>query len=57
MAQTRIAFISRMGQAMIPGHGTVLQEGDVLHVIAEEGRPGAHRRACSAVRSRGRGAL
>jgi trk system potassium uptake protein TrkA len=37
MAQTRIAFISRLGRAMIPGPGTVLQEGDVLHVIAEEG--------------------
>ena len=37
MAQTRIAFISRMGQAMIPTQGTVLQDGDVLHVVAEEG--------------------
>ena len=37
MAQTRIVFISRLGRAMIPGPGTVLQEGDVLHVIAEEG--------------------
>jgi trk system potassium uptake protein TrkA len=37
MAQTRIAFISRLGQAMIPSSGTVLQEGDVLHVVAEEG--------------------
>ena len=37
MAQTRIAFFSRMGQAMIPTQGTVLQEGDVLHVVAEEG--------------------
>jgi trk system potassium uptake protein TrkA len=35
-AQARIAFLSRMGQPMIPGHGTVLQEGDVLHVVAEE---------------------
>jgi trk system potassium uptake protein len=37
MASTRIAFISRLGQAMIPTSGTVLQEGDVLHVVAEEG--------------------
>jgi trk system potassium uptake protein len=37
MAQTKIAFISRLGHAMIPGHGTVIQEGDVLHVIVEEG--------------------
>jgi trk system potassium uptake protein TrkA len=34
--QARIAFLSRMGQPMIPGPGTVLQEGDVLHVVAEE---------------------
>ncbi len=35
-ARTRIAFISRLGEAMLPGPGTVLQEGDVLHVIADE---------------------
>jgi trk system potassium uptake protein TrkA len=35
-ARTRIAFISRLGEAMIPGPSTVLQEGDVLHVIIEE---------------------
>ncbi len=33
----RIAFISRLGQALMPEPGTVLQEGDMLHVIAEEG--------------------
>jgi trk system potassium uptake protein len=32
--QARIAFITRLGEAMLPGPGTVLQEGDVLHVIA-----------------------
>jgi trk/ktr system potassium uptake protein len=31
---TRIAFITRLGEAMLPGPGTVLQEDDVLHVIA-----------------------
>ncbi len=36
-ARTRIAFISRLGEAMLPGPGTVVQEGDVLHVIAREG--------------------
>src|SRR5450432_2452541 len=36
-AQARIAFISRLGEAMLPGPGTVLQEGDVLNVIAQEG--------------------
>jgi len=35
-ADTRIAFISRIGEALVPGHGTVLQQGDVLHVIARE---------------------
>jgi trk system potassium uptake protein len=35
-ARTRIVFISRLGEAMIPGPGTVLQEGDVLHVIGDE---------------------
>jgi trk system potassium uptake protein len=35
-ARTRIAFISRLGEAMIPGPSTVLQEGDMLHVITED---------------------
>jgi len=35
-ARTRIAFISRLGEAMLPGPGTVLQEGDLLHLIAAE---------------------
>jgi len=36
-ARSRIAFISRLGEAVVPGPGTVLQQGDVLHVIAEDG--------------------
>ena len=36
-SDARIAFISRLGEAMLPGRSTVLQEGDVLHVIAREG--------------------
>jgi trk system potassium uptake protein len=35
-ARTKIAFISRLGEAMLPSPGTVLQEGDVLHVLADE---------------------
>jgi trk system potassium uptake protein TrkA len=35
-AGARIAFISRLGDAMIPGPGAVLQEGDVLYVMARE---------------------
>jgi len=33
---TRIAFIDRLGEALIPSPATVLQEGDVVHVIAHE---------------------
>jgi trk system potassium uptake protein TrkA len=34
---TRIAFVDRLGQAFVPEPGTVLQEGDVLHIVAQEG--------------------
>ncbi|GII76419.1 Trk system potassium uptake protein TrkA [Sphaerisporangium rufum] len=35
-AGTRAAFVNRMGDALLPKHDTVLQEGDVLHVMAGE---------------------
>jgi trk system potassium uptake protein len=35
-ATTRIAYIDRLGQAFVPDAGTVLQEGDVIHVMARE---------------------
>jgi trk system potassium uptake protein len=35
-SMTRIAFIDRLGQAFVPEPGTVLQEGDVIHVVARE---------------------
>jgi trk system potassium uptake protein TrkA len=35
-AGIRVAYISRLGEALIPGPATVLQEGDVVHVVAEE---------------------
>ena len=35
-AGTRIAFISRLGEALVPGPTVVLQEGDVVHVVAED---------------------
>jgi trk system potassium uptake protein TrkA len=35
-SMTRIAFIDRLGQAFVPELGTVLQEGDVIHVVAKE---------------------
>ncbi|MHB1593389.1 MAG: potassium channel family protein [Streptosporangiaceae bacterium] len=35
-ANARVAFISRLGDTLLPGPGTVLQQGDVVHVIARE---------------------
>jgi len=35
---TRVAFVTRLGEAMLPGPGMVVQEGDVLHVIAAQDR-------------------
>jgi trk system potassium uptake protein len=37
-AHVRVAFVTRLGEGMLPGADTVLQEGDLLHVLAEEGR-------------------
>jgi trk system potassium uptake protein len=31
-----IVFVDRLGQAFVPDGGTVLQEGDVIHVVARE---------------------
>jgi trk system potassium uptake protein TrkA len=39
-AGTRIAYIDRIGEAIVPLAGTVLQEGDVVHVIAKESEIG-----------------
>jgi trk system potassium uptake protein len=33
---SRVTFVDRLGQAFVPEPGTVLQEGDVLHVVARE---------------------
>jgi trk system potassium uptake protein TrkA len=35
-AGARVAYIDRLGEAVVPTLGTVLQEGDVVHVIARE---------------------
>jgi trk system potassium uptake protein len=32
--QTRVSYLSRMGEALVPGPDTVIQEGDVVHVMA-----------------------
>src|SRR4051812_20720171 len=33
-AGTRVAFVNRMGEALVPTGHTVIQDGDVIHVIA-----------------------
>ena len=33
-AKTRVAYISRMGEAIVPTGQTVIQDGDVVHVMA-----------------------
>jgi trk system potassium uptake protein len=33
-AKTRVAFLSRMGEALVPTGDTVIQDGDVVHVMA-----------------------
>jgi trk system potassium uptake protein len=35
-AGARVAFISRLGEAIMPSPSLVLQEGDVLHVVTDE---------------------
>src|SRR5579862_9424868 len=35
-ASTRIVYIDRLGEAIVPQPGTVLQQGDVVHVIVKE---------------------
>jgi trk system potassium uptake protein len=37
-ARTRIAYITRLGEALIPTASLVLQEGDVVHIVTEESR-------------------
>src|SRR5712691_1177092 len=51
-AGTRIAFIDRLGEAIVPQPGTMLQEGDVVHVIALEAEV-ARIAAAFAARERG----
>ncbi|GAA4611683.1 TrkA family potassium uptake protein [Actinoallomurus liliacearum] len=33
-AKTRVAYLSRMGEALVPTGDTVIQDGDVVHVMA-----------------------
>ena len=36
MTKARVAFITRLGDGMIPDEHTVLQEGDVVHVLVSD---------------------
>jgi trk system potassium uptake protein TrkA len=58
-ARARVAFVSRLGEALLPTPGTVLQEGDVLYVIAAENEleriTGAFARTNPGGRSHGKG--
>jgi len=33
-ARIRLAFLTRLGEARLPEHNLVLQEGDLLHVVS-----------------------
>ncbi|MEZ0072686.1 NAD-binding protein [Planotetraspora sp. GP83] len=35
-ASARLAFINRMGEALVPKDDTVIQEGDIIHLVAAE---------------------
>ncbi len=34
LAETRVAFLTRLGEGLVPGVDTVLQDGDLVHVVA-----------------------
>jgi trk system potassium uptake protein TrkA len=34
--KSRVAFITRLGEAVLPDEHTVLQEGDLVHVLANQ---------------------
>ena len=36
-SKSRIAWIDRLGEGMLPGRETVIQEGDLLHLVMREG--------------------
>ncbi|GAB3967374.1 TrkA family potassium uptake protein [Actinoallomurus acanthiterrae] len=36
-AKTRVAYLSRMGEALVPTGDSVIQDGDVVHVMAASG--------------------
>ncbi|WP_165989088.1 TrkA family potassium uptake protein [Streptomyces sp. YIM 98790] len=42
----RVAFLTRMGEPLLPAPSTVLQEGDLVHVIMRSDRVGEVEAAC-----------
>jgi trk system potassium uptake protein TrkA len=36
MAPARVAFITRLGEGLIPNEHTVLQQGDLIHVMVSD---------------------
>lgn len=36
LTPARVAFITRFGEGMIPNVNTVLQEGDLVHIMVHE---------------------
>ncbi|WP_442907827.1 potassium channel family protein [Kineococcus sp. G2] len=40
-AGVRVAYVTRLGQGMVPARGTVHQEGDLVHVVVAEERTAA----------------
>jgi trk system potassium uptake protein TrkA len=36
MTPARVAFITRLGEGMIPDEHTVLQQGDLIHVMVSD---------------------
>ena len=39
--RARVAFVTRLGEGVLPGPETVLQDGDLIHVLVREGELGA----------------
>lgn len=38
VTSSRVAFLTRLGQGMIPNERTILQDGDLVHIMIEENR-------------------
>jgi trk system potassium uptake protein TrkA len=53
--RTRVAFLSRMGEAIVPDPDTVIQDGDVVHVMARSDDKERLNRAVSQQADGGRG--